>query len=996
MNLPDIVAICASSPEQAVIFSAAIARRQEAGIYPRELEFVVVHDPPAGRVGSGGGTLHALSLLPDDRSILLIHAGGESRRLPAWAPEGKLFAPVPVPSSTVQPPVLLDIQLGLYLRYPWRPGELVVASGDVYLDFDVASVRADRGEVCGFAVPASFEEGSRHGVFVFDRLQQGVTGYLQKAPVGELRTRAALPGGNQCALDIGIVAFDRRGRQRLRTLAGRFGDSVARGETYIDLYVEILTAALDGITDKEYEQLVAGQSRMTAEDRAAVREIMRGSALQGVLGRRSTFLHYGSIAEVPETAAALAGSGEIVPFYDVPVAAGLVHELRPGVSGGTVTCDCENVAVGTGPVHAGQPSLVEHCGDLRAQLTGGSLVTGVEGLHLPVPVPYGLCLDGRADHRVIAVYGSNDTFKPDGEEPRICSTPLSEWLENRRLSPEALGIAPETAGAGDIWALPLWVPLPEGASPAARGRLVAAYWDASLADDGWRQWLLDGPRRTLRELTDSADLTLREASRAARRARLLRAAVLEGRGWQSIPAAEARAIFSLGDRVALTELTTAEPDELIRSYRGRFVAELGAGEPAESASSIQIPYLSSLTTPPALRRSVKPDQIVWARSPVRMDFGGGWTDTPPYTLREGGRVCNVAIDLNGQPPIQVFCRPVAEPEIRFHSIDLGEGERVTSFTALEDYRNPLVPFALPRAALCILGFTQANHPGKTLADVLGEIGGGVEVTLLAAVPKGSGLGTSSILGAVLLAALERFFGVFDERHINTGELYRQVLQMEQMLTTGGGWQDQIGGVAGGIKYAVSPPGLRPDLAVYQLDPWLFEAPEAVGRYTLFYTGATRLARNILEEVVDGYNSMNPASLFTVRRIGALADAAREAFALRDIERFAWVVRESWKQNRLIHPSTTNAEIDAMLAADGVTGNYQAMKLLGAGGGGYAFFVSPDAAAAARLRAGLEAWAAERAEAGAGTGAIGSSGAGASGARVVELSLNRAGLQVTVS
>ena len=337
---------------------------------------------------------------------------------------------------------------------------------------------------------------------------------------------------------------------------------------------------------------------------------------------------------------------------------------------------------------------------------------------------------------------------------------------------------------------------------------------------------------------------------------------------------------------------------------------------------------------------------------------------------------------------------------------------MTDFAALEDYRNPLVPFALPRAALCILGFTQANHPWRTLAEVLTEIGGGVEVTLLAAVPKGSGLGTSSILGAVLLAALERFFGVFDERHINTGELYRQVLQMEQMLTTGGGWQDQIGGVAGGVKYAISTPGLRPDLVVYQLDPWLFEAPEAVSRYTLFYTGATRLARNILEEVVDGYNSMNPASLFTVRRIGALADEAREAFALRDIDRFAWVVRESWKQNRLIHPSTTNDEIEGMLAAPGVAGNYQAMKLLGAGGGGYAFFVSESAEAADRLRDGLETWADQRSDSdGGGAGHDDSSSLLASaayrsseergdthatGARVVELSLNRAGLQVTVS
>jgi len=370
-----------------------------------------------------------------------------------------------------------------------------------------------------------------------------------------------------------------------------------------------------------------------------------------------------------------------------------------------------------------------------------------------------------------------------------------------------------------------------------------------------------------------------------------------------------------------------------------------------------------------------------------------WTDTPPYTLREGGRVCNVAIDLNAQPPIQVFCRPIPEAEIRFHSIDLGEGERVGRFAALEDYRNPLVPFALPRAALCILGFTQANHPGKTLPEVLGELGGGVEVTLLAAVPKGSGLGTSSILGAVLLAALERFFGVFDERHINTGELYRQVLQMEQMLTTGGGWQDQIGGVAGGVKYAVSPPGLRPDLSVYQLDPWLFEAPEAVGRYTLFYTGATRLAKNILQEVVDGYNGMNPADIFTVRRIGALADAAREAFALRDIDRLTWVIWESWRENRLIHPSTTNDEIEGMLVAPGVAENYDAMKLLGAGGGGYAFFVSESAEAAARLQDGLEAWAARRLGA---SGDVGARGNGGSGARVVGLSLNKVGLQVTVS
>jgi len=55
--------------------------------------------------------------------------------------------------------------------------------------------------------------------------------------------------------------------------------------------------------------------------------------------------------------------------------------------------------------------------------------------------------------------------------------------------------------------------------------------------------------------------------------------------------------------------------------------------------------------------NVYPDQIVWGRSPVRIDLAGGWTDTPPYCLMEGGSVVNMAIELNGQPPIQVYAKP---------------------------------------------------------------------------------------------------------------------------------------------------------------------------------------------------------------------------------------------------------------------------------------------------------------------------------------------------
>ena len=111
----------------------------------------------------------------------MLHAGGESRRLPLYATEGKLFAPVPAPSSSVFSPVVFDLELGLFLRYRWKPGELVVAAGDVIIDFNTDFVPEITGDICGFAKPTSFEQGARHGVFKFDPVSGSVVDYYQKA-----------------------------------------------------------------------------------------------------------------------------------------------------------------------------------------------------------------------------------------------------------------------------------------------------------------------------------------------------------------------------------------------------------------------------------------------------------------------------------------------------------------------------------------------------------------------------------------------------------------------------------------------------------------------------------------------------------------------------------------------------------------------------------------------------------------------------------------------
>ena len=369
---------------------------------------------------------------------------------------------------------------------------------------------------------------------------------------------------------------------------------------------------------------------------------------------------------------------------------------------------------------------------------------------------------------------------------------------------------------------------------------------------------------------------------------------------------------------------------------------------------------------------MKLDQIVWARSPVRLDLAGGWTDTPPYTNRYGGAVLNVAVDLNGQSPIQVFVRRTPEPRLTFHSIDLGVREVVQDTRALRGYRDPGSPFALPRAALVLLGLGAGEADGASLEPALEAAGGGLELTLLCAVPKGSGLGTSSVLAGTILAALERFYGVSAPRD----ELFLQVLEMEQMLTTGGGWQDQIGGLVGGVKYVESRPAIKPRPVVHQLDPWMFESAECRERMTLFYTGVTRLAKGILKDVVDRVNGMERAYLFTHARIAELAREGREAISLRDLPRLSRTVGESFRENKLIHHSTTNEEIEEFIQA--TSPFFSGMKLLGAGGGGFALFISPDGPNAQALRALLsERFENER-------------------ARLVDFSLNKKGLEVTVS
>ena len=145
---------------------------------------------------------------------------------------------------------------------------------------------------------------------------------------------------------------------------------------------------------------------------------------------------------------------------------------------------------------------------------------------------------------------------------------------------------------------------------------------------------------------------------------------------------------------------------------------------------------------------------------MRIDLAGGWTDTPPFSLYTGGNVVNMAIELNGQPPLQVYVKPCRENHIVLRSIDMGATEVVKSHEELRDYRKLGSPFSIPKAALGLCGFLPefAAEPFDSLEKRLRAFGGGIELTLLAAIPAGSGLGLHAYRHAQTGSPIRRFAG----------------------------------------------------------------------------------------------------------------------------------------------------------------------------------------------------------------------------------------------
>jgi len=992
----DYLVLTAANSSQASGYRRHLADRKRDGQLAGVAQCWVIADPNTNRLGSGGATLVALLRIVEDlarrqtstsdfvellsgQRMIVIHSGGESRRLGVYASEGKIFAPLPCQAGPEnRPATLFDLILGNLRRLqPPREGHLLIASGDALLSWEGSPPNLGKGDVVGLFFPGTPSLGARHGVFRL-ALDGHVVDYQQKPDAGDSRRQRTAAASEVAFIDSGIVSFRpsvcaqllsmagaRLRRGRVEQSGGLLHDLISGRCPGVDLYREILVAMsprhnrTSYLLEMEQAGVLAHGDRVQRRRLSGLFSAIHGNRLQAESLPCCDFLHLDTIDDLLDSVTTLNRTGQRHGFRNLHRA--LVRGQR--VHNEAVVY---NSVIDAESVQLGQRVFIEssHIRGKSVSLPGRNVVVGwprEAGFRLALPENWSLvCLPVRGKKWAAMAFGGEDDFKtPRQDGGSFGNAPMDEFLGMHHIPPERIWTRnhmPETLHNAKLWTIGtieealrgvLWMCRTEGKEASHRpdgwleSRRVCAAHLMRIVD---HSRIIDG-RAEIQRLVEIEQI----GARLADEPRLATSRIVDQiRGRKEACNAVAQ----------LNGLLSPSTAPLVRARAAKLVESIGKKFPAAfrglmHVSEKQLSRVAFDAIAEAVQRQIAtaespreaailPDQVCWATCPARLDLAGGWSDTPPICTELGGAVVNSAIMLNGQYPIQVIAKLSDEPKIALSSIDLGHRIEITDAQSALEYREPGDWAALPKAALVLSGICPRT-PKQSLKSCLKTLGGGLELTLFSALPKGSGLGTSSILGAAVLACLARVVG----EPVGREALIARTSVLEQMLTTGGGWQDQVGGITHGTKLAQTAPGPEqiPSIRWTGLD--MSADPEFASRVLLYFTGQTRLAKNILQNIVGRYLARDSDALRIIDQLKDEAARMKESLDRGDLSAFAAGVDRYWELKKGLDPGATNDSIERILAR---VDKYLVGKVLpGAGGGGFIFMVARDREAAQKVR-----------------------------------------------
>jgi len=915
----DYIVLTASNENQAEGFRAQINERLKKGLLPQKTHFAVIPDRDGKRVGSGGATLGVIKYIAEHTGsndfsglrILVIHSGGDSKRVPQYSALGKLFSPVPHKLPNGRSATLFDEFMMAMSSVPARIREgMVLLSGDVLLLFNPLQIDYSGNGAAAISFKEAVEVGKNHGVFL--RGDDGcVQKFLHKQSVESLTKLGAVNESGKVDIDTGAIIFSAEMLKSLNSLiATKDGyDKYVNDKVRLSLYGDFLyPLATDSTLEKFYDEKPEGSFCDELKNaRAAIWEVLRPYRMKLLRLSPAKFIHFGTTTEILELM-----SGGIDSYKEL----GWNNHINSSITKSTAGYN----SILSDKAKIGKNCYLEVSYVHSKAKIGDNVLLSYVDIHDEV-IPSDVVIHGlkQKDGKFVArIYGVKDNPK----ETKLFGKELSE-------------IFPASIFTGDdktLWNAEIY-PACESIDEAVKEALNI-YEIVNGNGDSDHLMLLN--RKSLQSGFNSADPEaiiawdnrMQELVRMDGVAKLIRTGK---------PATEAKDILKADCLTPIQEqwlekrLLRADFSERIRLFYYLGVA-LGGQKGAEliGKSFVMISDGILKETVDNLKYNenckISKDKLT-VKLPLRVNWGGGWSDTPPYCNEHGGAVLNAAILLNGEKPVEVTLEKISELKIVFDSRDMDVHGEFAEIAPLQKTGDPYDVFALQKAALLACGVIPSE--GGNLKDILTRLGGGfVMHSEVTNVPKGSGLGTSSILSAACVKAVFEFMGI---PHTED-DLYSFVLAMEQIMSTGGGWQDQVGGVINGVKFITAMPGIMQDVKVSKLDIPENALKELNDRFVLIYTGQRRLARNLLRDVVGRYIGNEPDSIYALNEIQRVAALMRFELERGNIDEFAKLLDEHWKLSKMVDSGSTNTLIDQIFAS---VDEYTAGRLVcGAGGGGF--------------------------------------------------------------
>lgn len=298
--------------------------------------------------------------------------------------------------------------------------------------------------------------------------------------------------------------------------------------------------------------------------------------------------------------------------------------------------------------------------------------------------------------------------------------------------------------------------------------------------------------------------------------------------------------------------------------------------------------------------------MIITRSPLRISLGGGGTDLPSYYQKHGGFLIAAAIDKYVY--INVHQRFVQNFLLKYAHME--------EAASIDEIKHPII-----REALRLVGIQERN----------------LEITSMADIPAGTGLGSSGSFTTALLKALH----AFKKNLVHPEKLAAQACEIElEKLGEPIGKQDQYIAAFGGItRFEFLPDGQVKARPLDISDETLFNLEDDL---LLFFTGYSRSASKILKEQDDKSKEADQAMTENLHFIKELGEKSRLALEGGELREFARLMDVHWQRKKERSASMSNQQINDWYdcaMANGALGG----KVIGAGGGGFLMFYAEDKA-----------------------------------------------------